>query len=137
VGTASEKVAIYRGLTQDVGPVRLSDVYEEQDIPLDTLPTVWQERVAVGITAENLTEARRIVRDLLRRSDLCQPATAPSPGASPTTAPTPAPSPSATGAPTPPAPGATPAASPTSSLTAVAPTPSPSSTLPEGCEETG
>lgn len=107
-GTGGEaKVAIYRGLTQDIGPVRLSGVYEEQDLPVDALPRVWQQRVEEGITAEDLTDARRIVRDLLQRSELCEP----QPQPAPTPAPTPAPPPT--------------------------PTPSPTASLPEGCLEVG
>jgi serine/threonine protein phosphatase PrpC len=113
VGESTDDVAIYRGLTQDVGPVRLSQVYERQDLPVDTLPVVWQERVGTGIVANDLPDARRIVRDLRQRSRLCDPVPAPAP----------APAPAATaGGPAAPAPPAT-------------PTPTPTSTLPEGCEE--
>ncbi|MFP5336017.1 MAG: PP2C family protein-serine/threonine phosphatase [Actinomycetes bacterium] len=127
VGASDDaRVAIYRGLTQDVGPLRLSGVYEEQDLPLDALPAVWRQRVESGITAESLDDARRIVRDLLRRSELCEPEPA---AAAPTPTATPSPSPSPTA-------GATPTPSPTSALTAV-PSPSPTETLPEGCEEAG
>ena len=73
VAAAGENVAIYRGLTEDVGPLRLSELYEEQDLPLESLPVVWQNRVATGITADDLQEARRIVGDLRRRSALCEP----------------------------------------------------------------
>jgi protein phosphatase len=132
VGTAARDVAIYRGLTQDVGPVRLSDVYERQELPVSALPTVWQDRVSAGITANDLPDARRIVRDLLRRSELCQPHPI-----SPQTVPTAEPSPAATPAP---APGQTPAPAPVP-----APTPAPTTVpppptqppLPAGCEEPG
>jgi len=124
-----QNVAIYRGLTQDVGPIRLSGLYEEQELPVDTLPQVWQQRVASGITAESLNDARRIVRDLRQRSDLCDPVpVAPAPTA--TSAPTATPSPTtASPAPT--------AGAPAPSPTTPAPSPSPSLTVPPGCEEAG
>lgn len=131
VGRATGDVAIYRGLIQDVGPVRLSQVYEPQDVPVDALPVVWQERVDAGIVAEDLADARRIVRDLLRRSDLCTPAPVPAATASPS-APTAAPTPAPTLSAVPPTPTPTPTATPTTT-----PTPSPTATLPEGCEEGG
>ena len=125
VGTAGTDVAIYRGLTQDVGPLSLSAVHERQDLPVDTLPRVWQDRVTDGITAEDLPDAERIVADLRLRSDLCTPVPvtpSPAPSPTPTTGTTPAPGSSAPDAP-----------SPTSGLTP-APAPSPTATLPPGCE---
>ncbi|MFZ5872468.1 MAG: hypothetical protein ACOYXW_18335, partial [Actinomycetota bacterium] len=76
----------------------------------------WQQRVEEGITAEDLTDARRIVRDLLQRSELCEP---PQPAAEAAPAPTPAPSPAPSPAP------------------ALTPTPTPTASLPEGCQEVG
>jgi protein phosphatase len=135
VGAADTDVAIYRGLTQDVGPVSLSSVYETRDLPIDTLPSVWQDRVVAGITASDLPEARRIVRDLLRRSDLCQPVPASTTPSPTTSAPPPSPSPSPTAPAAAPAPSPSP--SPTSRFTPIPPSPSPTPALPDGCEETG
>jgi protein phosphatase len=125
VGAEAQDVAIYRGLSQDVGPVKLSHPYEKQDIPLDTLPAVWRDRVNSGIPADDLGHARQIVNTLLQRSTLCE---AVEPTAAPTQAPTAAPTP--TTAPTAgAAPTATPTVPPSGSATA-APTPGPTAQQP-------
>jgi protein phosphatase len=125
VGPDSDRVAIYRGLTQDVGPLRLSSVHETQDVALDDLPRVWRDRVEQLIPADDLPDARRIVEDLFRSSSRCEPVPgrrpAPEPSLTPTT---PAATPSA------PEPGA-PAPEPT--VSAIPPSPTPSETLTEGC----
>src|SRR5680860_312961 len=90
VGPDAGQVAIYRGLTQDIGPIGLSSVYETQDIALDDLDRVYRERVEDLIPADDLGDARRIVDDLFQDSALCEPEPAASPSA---TTPTPAPSP--------------------------------------------
>ena len=64
VGSAQGKVAIYRGLPQDVGPVSLSRLVDVQDVPVSTLPPVYRERVDATIGAQDLAHARRIVADL-------------------------------------------------------------------------
>jgi protein phosphatase len=135
-------VAIYRGLSQDVGPVKLSHLYEKQDIPLDTLPGVWRDRVSSGIAADDLNHARTIVNTLLQHSTLCE-AVEPTPepaATAPAAAPTPAPTaaPTAGAAPTAAA-GVSPSSAPTASATAPAPFPTPIPTnslgqvLPAGC----
>jgi protein phosphatase len=136
VGADAQDVAIYKGLSQDVGPVKLSHLYEKQDLPLDALPAVWRDRVSSGIPADDLGHARQIVNTLLQRSTLCQavepttqptqaapapaPTTAPTAGAAPT--PTPSVSASGSAAPTAPAPFPTPI-----------PTNSRGQVLPAGC----
>ncbi|WP_380164295.1 protein phosphatase 2C domain-containing protein [Jannaschia sp. R86511] len=62
--SGTEVVAVYRGLTQDVGPVRLSAVDELSDVAVEDLPFFQQAIVAEGIQADDLEEARRIVADL-------------------------------------------------------------------------
>ncbi len=124
VGPDDEQVAIYQGLTQDVGPISLSRVYESQDVALDDLPRVYRERVEQLIPADDLPDARRIVGDLFRDSSLCEPQPVPEPSATPT--PTAIPTPT-------PAPGA-PAPAPTVSAVPPTPSPTPSETLPQGCQ---
>lgn len=63
-GSGREMVAVYRGLSQDVGPIRLSTVDEVTDVAVDDLPAFQQGIVAEGIQAEDRTEASRIVSDL-------------------------------------------------------------------------
>ena len=64
VGTAQGRVAIYSGLPQDVGPVRLSRLVRVEDVPVSALPSVYRERVDATISAQDLADARRIVADL-------------------------------------------------------------------------
>ena len=91
VGTAQGRVAIYSGLPQDVGPVRLSRLVDvEDDMPVSALPPVYRERVDATIGAEDLADARRIVADL---GTSARPAAAP---AGPTPSPT-SPTPSTVG----------------------------------------
>jgi protein phosphatase len=130
VGAAGENVAIYRGLTQDLGPISTSRVYQQQDIALSDLPDYQQDRVRSDITATSLGDAHRIVRTLRTQADVCRKqaeasasasasAATASPSASskasasgkasagskasgsPTPTPSPTPSPSATGSPGP------------------------------------
>jgi serine/threonine protein phosphatase PrpC len=59
-----EVVAVYRGLTQDVGPIRLSTVDEVTDVAVADLPFFQQGIVADGIRADDREEALQIVDDL-------------------------------------------------------------------------
>ena len=64
VGTADNKVAIYNGVSQSLGPIRLSDVTEQTDIPVDSLPEYQRNRVQGTIPAKDLLHAEQIVEDL-------------------------------------------------------------------------
>lgn len=80
VGVAGPDVAIYRGLPQDIGPVRLSTVYERVDVPLTTLSEYSREQVNATITADDLADARRKVATLQAEAAACataDPTTAP------------------------------------------------------------
>ncbi|MFC3689662.1 PP2C family protein-serine/threonine phosphatase [Aquipuribacter hungaricus] len=59
-----EVVAVFRGLTQDVGPLRLSTVEETTDVAVADLPFFQRGIVTEGIQADDRDEALRIVRDL-------------------------------------------------------------------------
>lgn len=94
VGASDDSVAIFRGLSQNVGPVRTSTLYEEQDIALADLPAYQQERVRSAIETSGLADARRIVRTLQEQAEKCReqasqppPATEPTASPSPTTSP--------------------------------------------------
>lgn len=122
VGAEGQNVAIFRGLTQNVGPLRTSTLYSEEQIALADLPTYQRERVKAEITTGGLADARRIVANLRDQAEICQqqaaatPSPTPSPPASATESP--ATETTATGAAATPAPSAsTPAPSPTPSPT--------------------
>lgn len=131
VGAVGQNVAIYRGLPQDIGPVRMSHVYERQDVTLDQLPEYSAEQVRGGITVADLGAARDKVSEL--RTQACSqttPSATPSPSATPTPSATPSATPTRT---------ATPAATATAT-SAPTPTPSPSAsaaTTPTDCGQVG
>ena len=135
VGAANERVAIFRGLTQDVGPIETSRLYDRQDIALTDLPEYQRERVESEIPASGLTDARRIVTTLREQAEICRNAASPSvtatPSAEPSPTATPTPSPSATAAS--PTPAGTSAGSPSVTTTPSEPTPSPSTAEQLGC----
>ncbi len=64
VGADDDSVVIYRGIQQDLGPIRLSSVYDDTGILLADLPTY--ERVAVEgtISARSISDANAIVDNL-------------------------------------------------------------------------
>jgi protein phosphatase len=118
VGAEGEQVAIFRGLSQDIGPVNTSKVYAEQDIALSDLPDYQQERVRADIAANDLADARRIVTTLRHQAELCREVAAaatPSPSIAPST------TAGGTGAGT---------ATPKSTKSAGTPTPTPSASTP-------
>jgi PPM family protein phosphatase len=92
VGAQGENVAIFQGLSQDVGPLRTSRLYSEEDVALTDLPAYQRERVEADIATRGLTDARRIVKTLRDQAEVCRdlaeatptpsPSESPSPGAS-------------------------------------------------------
>lgn len=58
------KVAIYQGVQQNLGPIVLSHVYEESDVPVKSLPQYDKQLVQQTINADDLTAARAIVDQL-------------------------------------------------------------------------
>jgi PPM family protein phosphatase len=116
VGASGSQVAIYRGLTQNVGPVRTSSLYRAEHVELADLPTYQQERVRADIATDGLADAQRIVTRLREQAAVCRrlaaaatttPSPSPSTTASPTTTPTgqgsasPSPTPTASATPSP------------------------------------
>jgi serine/threonine protein phosphatase PrpC len=103
VGSDRGQVAIYKGVQQQIGPLALSDVYEDSGVEVSDLPEYTRENVRSTINAQSLSDARDIV-DRLRtaaRTGQDQSGTggsggSSSPSPSPTRSPSPSPSPSAT-----------------------------------------
>jgi len=85
VGAEGGSVAIFRGLSQDVGPISTSRLYRTQDIALKDLPAYQRERVESAIATSGLADARRIVRTLQEQAERCreQAATEPAPTGDP------------------------------------------------------
>lgn len=67
VGVASDgDVAIYQGVQQSLGPVRLSHVVQETDTPARSLSSYEEQQVEETIDASSLSDARDIIRELTR-----------------------------------------------------------------------
>jgi serine/threonine protein phosphatase PrpC len=105
VGAERGHVAIFRGLSQDIGPVSTSNLYSDEDVALADLPTYQRERVRADIPTSGLSDARRIVGTLREQATLCRElassatpsGSASGEAASPSPTATPSPSPSGTG----------------------------------------
>ncbi|NEM91739.1 protein phosphatase 2C domain-containing protein [Galbitalea soli] len=61
VGNDNGTVAIYRGVQQDLGPIKLSSVYSTTKIKLSDLPSFNQQQVKSTISADSLALAQQIV----------------------------------------------------------------------------
>ncbi|KRF09041.1 serine/threonine protein phosphatase [Arthrobacter sp. Soil782] len=133
VATFDNRVAIYNGVAQTLGPIPLSHVDQTTDIPVSSLPEFQRNRLENTLAASDLEHAQDIVEDLRQslRALPCPPESNPSPSASPSptvsaSPETASPEPSSSGSPTPepsasasPAsPGATVEASPSASASA-------------------
>lgn len=93
VAASSGQVAIYQGVSQEIGPIRLSELYEiPEGLPVDALPGIYRDQVNETITADNLEDARSKVDSL--RLQACREHERLSPDQTPTPTPTPTPSPS-------------------------------------------
>jgi serine/threonine protein phosphatase PrpC len=92
VGESNGHVAIYQGVQQSIGPVRLSQVYQVTDISLDDLPGYTANQVRDTISADNITMALEIVSRLDVAAASPTPATSP-----PTSTPSPTPPPVSNG----------------------------------------
>lgn len=66
VGTVDDRVVIFQGVQQDIGPFPLSTAFEDTGIRLNDLPVYVQETVTDTLPAASLEEAREIVKRLIR-----------------------------------------------------------------------
>jgi protein phosphatase len=94
IGEFDQRVAIFNGVSQRLGPIQLSTLEAVTDIRMDTLPQFSQQRVRQTVPARDLYDAQRIVKNLERTgttapSDECltpSPTATASPTPRPTTA---------------------------------------------------
>ena len=61
VGSVDGRVAIFQGVQQDIGPIKLSHVYKTTTIDLDELSPYYQQQVESTMNANSLAEALGIV----------------------------------------------------------------------------
>lgn len=65
VGNYDGRVAIFNGVSQDLGPVKLSQLDAVTEIPLDALPAYTQQRLKSSLPARDLEHAQDMVSELL------------------------------------------------------------------------
>ena len=93
VGSYDNRVAVFNGVSQTIGPIHLSHVTDISDIPVDSLSEYHRNRVQDTLPARDLEHADQIVQDLREtaKAVLCPPSDS---GSGDAPAPTAAPSPS-------------------------------------------
>lgn len=64
VGVEGSTVAIYQGVQQDIGPIKLSSVYEDTNLELSSLRVYDRQQVVKTISAASLAEAKLIIERL-------------------------------------------------------------------------
>lgn len=77
VGSQDNRVAIFNGVSQTIGPIKLSHVSEVSDITVDSLPEYSRDRVERTLPARDLEHAEQIVEELrgtARAALACPPA---------------------------------------------------------------
>ncbi len=86
IGEQDQRVAIFNGVSQRLGPIQLSTLEMVTDIRMSDLPEFSQQRVRQTVPARDLYDAQRIVKNL-EETGTTAPAEAcvtPSPAATPT-----------------------------------------------------
>jgi protein phosphatase len=71
VGAASDKVAIFQGLSDGFPGIPMSRVYEIQPLLVSALPPYYQEKVRADIDVADLTAARQTVSELALAAKRC------------------------------------------------------------------
>lgn len=64
VGVSHGNVAIFKGVSQSLGPVSLSHLYRETSVAVDSLPDYSQQLIAATMPASTLSGAEQIISDL-------------------------------------------------------------------------
>ena len=71
VGQHAGKVAVYQGISQDVGPVKLSHVERESDVAVIDLPDFYRAKVESTVAADSLQDAETLVEQLRIEASRC------------------------------------------------------------------
>ena len=66
IGEFDQRVAIFNGVSQRLGPIQLSTLEAVTDIRMDSLPQFSQQRVRQTVPARDFYDAQRIVKNLER-----------------------------------------------------------------------
>lgn len=71
VGAHNGNVAIYQGVSQDLGPVQLSHVESESDVRVDDLPDFYRTKVEDRVSTDTLKDAEALVSQLRTEALRC------------------------------------------------------------------
>jgi protein phosphatase len=72
VGETKGHVAIYQGVSQNIGPWNLSHVIAESDVALSDLPDFYSGKIDSTLSSANIQDARRLVKDLQGQALQCK-----------------------------------------------------------------
>ncbi|MHB1474328.1 MAG: Stp1/IreP family PP2C-type Ser/Thr phosphatase [Dermatophilaceae bacterium] len=72
VGQSKGHVAIYQGISQNIGSWNLSHVVDDSGIVLSDLPDFYRTKVDATVTTATIEDARRLVTDLRVQAIACQ-----------------------------------------------------------------
>jgi protein phosphatase len=72
VGEANGHVAIYQGVSQNIGPWKLAHVVDQSDIALSDLPEFYRSKLDSTVSTAHVEDARRLVTDLRVQAIKCQ-----------------------------------------------------------------
>ncbi len=71
VGVENGRVAVFRGVAQDLGPFRLSSADDVTDIPVADLPEYFRTRVEGTVSVDTRAQADGLVADLRAQAEAC------------------------------------------------------------------
>jgi len=72
VGEVNGHVAIYQGISQNVGPWGLSHVVDESNIALQDLPDFYRSKLDATVSTATIQDARRLITDLRVQATQCR-----------------------------------------------------------------
>jgi serine/threonine protein phosphatase PrpC len=100
VAAHNGSVAIYQGVSQDVGPITLSHVESESDVVVDDLPDFYRAKVEASVSTDTLKDAQALVSQLRTEALRCAASRATGGACDDSSTPTPSTTTSTTTAPT-------------------------------------
>jgi protein phosphatase len=71
VGTNDGRVAVFQGVSQDIGPVSLSHVEQQSDVAVTDLPDFYRAKVEDTVSTDTLADAEALVSQLRTEASRC------------------------------------------------------------------
>lgn len=72
IGDSDGYVAVYQGVPQKVGPLELSTVQSQTEIPVDSLPVIYQDLVRAGVVVDSHDDADARIAGLRNTALSCR-----------------------------------------------------------------